>query len=65
MTDLYPPARRCTACGEAFRVPHNCGFARQARALFEAAKRANDPASRDTLSRRALDMAEAAERAAV
>lgn len=36
---------RCEQCGEVMPSPHDCEGARQARALFEAAKRANNPES--------------------
>lgn len=53
--------RRCASCGEVFDRPHNCDKAREARALFEAAKRANDPDSRRALGNLALQAAEDAE----
>ena len=36
---------RCENCGEYMPIPHNCDKAREARALLEASKRANDPES--------------------
>lgn len=54
-------ALRCQTCGEVMPGPHDCAKVRESRALFEAAKRANDPDSRRTLSARALEIAEDAE----
>lgn len=57
------PKYRCARCGEVFagRGSHDCSIAREARRLFEAAKRANDPDTREWLSRRALGLAVRAE----
>ena len=49
--------QRCDCCGEAFPGPHDCDMAREARALFEAAQRANSPEGADRLSLMALDLA--------
>jgi len=35
-------ALRCPVCGEVMPNPHDCEIAREARALFNAAKMAND-----------------------
>lgn len=51
----------CLMCGEVMPVPHDCAKAREARALFEAAKRANDPDSRRHLGGLAYATAEDAE----
>jgi hypothetical protein len=61
MSDKQTTRRRCLCCGEIFAVPHDCDKAREARALFEAAKRANDPDSRRTLGNLAYQAAEDAE----
>jgi uncharacterized Zn finger protein len=47
---------RCEHCGEVMPGPHNCDQAREARALFEAAKRANNDESANRLSKAALAM---------
>ena len=54
-------AVRCPHCREIMPTEHDCDLAREARALFEAAKRANDPASVRALADRAYAMAEDAE----
>ena len=51
----------CADCGEAMPDPHNCALAREARALFEAAKRANDPESAKRLGDAAYKKAVEAE----
>lgn len=51
----------CPTCAERFYGPHDCAKAREARALFEAAKRANDPDSRCALGDLAYQAAEDAE----
>lgn len=40
---------RCDQCGEVMPIAHDCNAAREARALFEAAKRANSPESAQRL----------------
>jgi hypothetical protein len=53
--------RRCSCCGEVFSGPHDCGKAIEARALFEAAKRANNPDSGIVLADLAYQAAKDAE----
>lgn len=53
---------RCPTCGEMMPGPHDCDLAREARRVFEAAKRANDPETRLRLGDRALALAIDAER---
>jgi hypothetical protein len=60
MMDTNTPvaASRCDFCGEIMPASHDCAKAREARALFEAAKRANDPDSRRNLGALAHQAAE-------
>lgn len=48
------PLQPCPTCGERFRGAHDCDLAMEARALFEAGKRANDRDSAGALTARAL-----------
>lgn len=43
------PTLRCADCGEVMPTRHDCTLAIEARALFEAAKKANNPESRNRL----------------
>lgn len=63
-SDISGEVVRCPACGEAFASPHDCNAAREARALFEAARRANSRDGADRLSRLALALATKAETSA-
>lgn len=53
---MKPVLSRCPICREVFPGPHDCGKAMEARAVFEAAKRANDPDTRRQLGDRAYDL---------
>jgi hypothetical protein len=53
--------KRCADCGEVMPILHDCAKAREARALFEAAKRANHPDSARGLGDAAYDIAVQAE----
>ena len=48
---------RCPDCHEYMPILHDCSMAREARALFEAAKRSNHPDSRKILGARAYELA--------
>ena len=56
---------KCPDCGEVMPQPHNCNLAIQARAIFEAAKRANSPDSARALGDLAYEIAVQAEQAHV
>ena len=51
----------CSECGEVFPVAHDCDLAREARATFDAAKRANNPESAKALCDKAYALALLAE----
>ena len=53
--------RACPICGEVFPGAHNCDLAREARAMFEAAKHANSAETARALGERAYDLAVQAE----
>lgn len=56
-----PRTTSCARCGEVMPIRHDCAMALEARALFEAARRANSKESARSLADAAYKLAEAAE----